>query len=209
MDDTTRTFANEELYLSDLHEENVLNQDHERYYVIDGDFRLNTPEAGIGGTRQIDDRIVRNDSDGFLSRREDIQNAAVDNLVGEARLRAIEHAVNAEASKLGVKVTYKTREQMPKGHHNEKGYYNPNTGEIVVCTENATSIADAIQTIFHKAVAHKGLRELMGDRFNEFINRVYESLDAETSPYVLNNQRRQVQQTISRILKPLLTFLIP
>lgn len=142
-------------------------------------------------------------------RKVESQNAAVDNLVGEARLRAIEHAVNAEASKLGVKVTYKTREQMPKGHHNEKGYYNPNTGEIVVCTENATSIADAIQTIFHKAVAHKGLRELMGDRFNEFINRVYESLDAETSPYVLNNQRRQVQQTISRILKPLLTFLIP
>lgn len=149
MDDTTRTFANEELYLSDLHEENVLNQDHERYYVIDGDFRLNTPEAGIGGTRQIDDRIVRNDSDGILSRREDIQNAAVDNLVVEARLRAIEHAVNAEASKLGVKVTFKTREQMPKGHHKEKGYYDSNTGEIVVCTENASSIADAIQTILH------------------------------------------------------------
>lgn len=112
------------------------------------------------------------------------QNAAVDNLVGEARLRAIEHAVNAEASNLGVKVTYKTREQMPKGHHNEKGYYNPNTGEIVVCTENASSIADAIQTILHEAVAHKGLRELMGDRFNEFINRVYESLDAETKAKV-------------------------
>jgi hypothetical protein len=63
IDDATRTFANEELYLSDLHEENVLNQNHERYYVIDGDFRLNTPEVGIGGTRQIDDRIVRDDSD--------------------------------------------------------------------------------------------------------------------------------------------------
>ena len=69
--------------------------------------------------------------------------------------------------------------------------------------------SDAIQTILHETVAHKGLRELMGDRFNEFINRVYESLDAEASPYVLNNQRRQVQQTISRILKSLLTFLIP
>lgn len=396
VDDATRTFANEELYLSDLHEENVLNQNHERYYVIDGDFRLNTPEAGISGTRAIDDRIVRNDTDGLLFRGSDspitpemdaeylaavesgdmetaqrmvleaaklampntkvvdengnplvmyhgspnkfttfdidkfgrtdlgsfgkgfyftsvesrakrygenvvrvflnvenpinakenevlsfvfgskdkkdvldrifdpndnamsqeekeiaatmvnddivnesknydgvdastartafaevvvrdpsqiksadpvtyddagnvislsqrfnpeksdiryrkaeAQNAAVDYLAGEPRLRAIENAVNEEASKLGVKVTYKTREQMPNGHQNDKGYYNTKTGEIVICTENASSIADAIQTILHEAVAHKGLRQLMGDKFNEFINRVYDSLDAE------------------------------
>lgn len=134
---------------------------------------------------------------------------AVDYLARPQRNEVIQRAVNEEAAKLGVSVTYATREQMPKGHQNDKGYYNPNTGEIVICTENASSITDAIQTILHETVAHKGLRELMGDRFNEFINRVYESLDAEASPYVLNNQRRQVQQTISRILKPRLTFLIP
>ena len=461
IDDATRTFANEELYLSDLHEENVLNQNHERYYVIDGDFRLNTPEVGIGGTRQIDDRIVRYDSDngnviqnsersnpenpdirfrkgenntkfveqfefkqnnekqeleysdefrrlqeestrmsgqlvsekdgvqqaairglvgriggivrkeldrarsgrryklrtvvndskgtsfdiienvdgrlfhdifeivrtylpngelvdlhdnyddaicyitsdglagfavdkdgnlisvyslygkskkGFLgaikdliteagathldgynskiqplakiysdtfgwkvasmmdynmeydhdniaenhgmpqvafmvnteaeietkhfdkdqydeavayqleqvenSQRVDAQNAAIDYLAGNARAAAIEHAVNKEASKLGVTVTYKTRSEMPKGHENDKGFYNTKTGEIVICTENNASIADAIQTILHEAVAHKGLRQLMGDKFNEFINRVYNSLDAETKAKV-------------------------
>lgn len=116
--------------------------------------------------------------------KSDTQNSAVDYLAGEPRLRAIENAVNEEASKLGVKVTYKTREQMPNGHQNDKGYYDPKTGEVVVCTENATSIADAIQTILHEAVAHKGLRQLMGDKFNEFINRVYESLDAETKAKV-------------------------
>ena len=183
VDDATRTFANEEIYLSDLHEENVLNQNHERYYVIDGDFRLNTPEAGIGGTREIDDSIVRDNND-IRYRKADVQNAAVDYLVGEPRLRAIENAVNEEAAKLGVKVTYKTREQMPEGHKNDKGYYNTSTGEIVICTENASSINDAIQTILHEAVAHKGLRALMGDKFNEFINRVYESLDAETKAKV-------------------------
>ena len=119
-----------------------------------------------------------------VSKRVDTQNAAIDNLVGEPRTRAIEHAVNKEADKLGIKVTYKTREQMPKGHKNDKGYYNTKTGEIVICTENAASIKDAIQTILHEAVAHKGLRQLMGDKFNEFINRVYESLDAETKAKV-------------------------
>lgn len=117
-------------------------------------------------------------------RKEDIQNAAVDYLVGDPRLRAIENAVNEEASKLGVTVTYKTRSEMPKGHENDKGYFNTETGEIVICTENAASIADAIQTILHESVAHKGLRQLMGDKFNEFINRVYNSLDAETKAKV-------------------------
>ena len=117
-------------------------------------------------------------------RKSKVQNAAVDYLVGDPRLRAIENAVNEEASKLGVTVTYKTRSEMPKGHENDKGYFNTKTGEIVICTENASSIADAIQTILHESVAHKGLRQLMGDRFDEFINRVYNSLDAETKAKV-------------------------
>ena len=127
-----------------------------------------------------------NDSDNpdIRSRKSDVQNAAVDYLVGDARLDVIERAVNEEATKLGVEVTYKTRSEMPDGHQYDKGYYNPETGEVVICTENASSIADAIQTILHEAVAHKGLRALMGDKFNEFINRVYDSLDAETKAKV-------------------------
>ena len=124
------------------------------------------------------------DESKIVATRSDIQNAAINYLAGDARLTAIENAVNEEASKLGVTVTYKTREQMPNGHKNDKGYYNTKTGEIVICTENASSVADAIQTILHEAVAHKGLRQLMGDRFNEFINRVYNSLDAETKARV-------------------------
>ena len=116
--------------------------------------------------------------------RVDSQNTAVENLSGNPRNGVIENAVNEEAAKLGVSVTYKTREQMPKGHKNDKGYYNTKNGEIVICTENATSVSDAIKTILHEAVAHKGLRKLMGDKFNEFINRVYNSLDAETKAKV-------------------------
>ena len=123
-------------------------------------------------------------SGNLVYRKSDTQNAAIEYLAGDTRLKAIEHAVSEEAKKLGVNVTYKTREQMPSGHKNDKGYYNTSTGEIVICTENASSVADAIQTILHEAVAHNGLRQLMGDKFNEFINRVYNSLDAETKAKV-------------------------
>ena len=136
------------------------------------------------------DKDQYDEAEGYQKEQADInakvntQNAAVDYLAGSARNFAIENAVNEEAAKLGVTVTYKTREEMPNGHKNDKGYFNTKTGEIVICTENASSIADAIQTILHEAVAHKGLRQLMGDRFNEFIDRVYNSLDAETKAKV-------------------------
>lgn len=117
-------------------------------------------------------------------RKADAQNAAVDYLAGDARNEVIENAVNEEAAKLGVNVTFKTREKMEKGHENDKGYYDTRTGEIVICTENNANIADAIQTILHEAVAHKGLRALIGDKFNQFINRVYNSLDAKTKAEV-------------------------
>ena len=119
-----------------------------------------------------------------LYRKADAQNAAVDYLAGDARNEVIENAVNEEAAKLGVNVSYKTREEMEKGHENDKGYYDTRTGEIVICTENNANVADAIQTILHEAVAHKGLRALMGDKFNQFIDRVYNSLDAKTKAEV-------------------------
>ena len=143
-----------------------------------------TVKTGYDGSKFARIRFIDKSELDFLSRRSDIQNAAVDYLAGSERTKAIQRAVNKEASKLGVTVTYKTRSEMPKGHENDKGYYNTKTGEIVICTENNASIADAIQTILHEAVAHKGLRQLMGDRFNEFINRVYNSLDAETKAKV-------------------------
>ena len=112
------------------------------------------------------------------------QNAAVNLHTGETRDGIIERAVSEEAQKLGVNVTFAKRSEMAKGHETDKGYYNTKTGEIVICPENNASIADAIQTILHEAVAHKGLRQLMGEKFDEFISRVYDSLDAKTKEKV-------------------------
>lgn len=141
---------------------------------------LHENDGKIAGTS-----ILRRVGDSVDSRvAAEKQNAAVDYLAGHQRNEAIQRVVNEEAAKLNVNVTYATREQMPKGLQNDKGYFNTKTGEIVICTENNASIADAIQTILHEAVAHKGLRQLMGDKFNEFINRVYDSLDAETKAKV-------------------------
>lgn len=149
----------------------------------DAQNRWSSIKSGYDGSSEPRIRFV-DESDLNIFFRTGEQNAAVDYLAGPQRNEVIQRAVNEEASKLGVSVTYSSREDMPKGHKSDKGYFNTETGEIVICTENNASIADAIQTILHEAVAHKGLRQLMGDKFNEFINRVYDSLDSETKAKV-------------------------
>ena len=62
-----------------------------------------------------------------------------------------------------------------------KGWFNTDTGEIVVVLPNASSIEDVQETILHEAVGHKGLRELVGDdRFDDFLDKVYAAASLET-----------------------------
>ncbi|MBQ2258929.1 MAG: hypothetical protein II339_01565, partial [Spirochaetales bacterium] len=143
-----------------------------------------TVKTGYDGSKFARIRFVNEPDLDYFPRRSDIQNAAVDYNVGETRDGIIERAVSEEAQKLGVNVTFAKRSEMAKGHETDKGYYNTKTGEIVICPENNASIADAIQTILHEAVAHKELRKLMGDKFDEFISRVYDALDAKTKAEV-------------------------
>ena len=53
-----RTYATPSIYLSDLHDENVIRSKNGAIYVIDCDIRINTPELHQGGTRQLLTDIV-------------------------------------------------------------------------------------------------------------------------------------------------------
>lgn len=67
-----------------------------------------------------------------------------------------------------------------------KGWYNPKTGEISVVIPNNTSVADIQKTILHEAVAHKGLRGLLGSKFSPTMEKIYNSLPDETKGYLLS-----------------------
>ena len=47
------TFATPEIYLSDLHDENVIRSKEENIFVVDCDIRINTPELKCGGVRTL------------------------------------------------------------------------------------------------------------------------------------------------------------
>lgn len=58
-----------------------------------------------------------------------------------------------------------------------KGWYDPKTGKIVIVLGNHTSSEDVVKTLLHEAVAHYGLRQLFGDHFTTFLDKVYESAE--------------------------------
>lgn len=60
-----------------------------------------------------------------------------------------------------------------------KGFYNKRTGKITIVLPNSLSMIDVEQTLLHEAVAHYGLRQLFGDRFDTFLDNVFESAEPE------------------------------
>lgn len=58
-----------------------------------------------------------------------------------------------------------------------KGWFDPSTGKVTIVIPNAADEADVQATMLHEIVAHKGLKEMLGDdNFNELCNNVYNAL---------------------------------
>ncbi len=85
---------------------------------------------------------------------------------------SIRETCDSVAASLGVDVNYVTRDEMPRDSNgvqqrDAKGYQRG--GRIYVCLENHSSEEDAVMTVMHEAIGHKGLRALVGpqnmDRF--------------------------------------------
>ena len=60
-----------------------------------------------------------------------------------------------------------------------KGWYDTKTGEVVVVLPNNISLDDAIETALHELVGHKGLRGVMGEVFDGFLDFVDENAAPE------------------------------
>lgn len=60
-----------------------------------------------------------------------------------------------------------------------KGFFSRSTGKITIVVPNHASAFDAEQTLLHEAVGHYGLRRLFGDRFDTFLDNVYQNADED------------------------------
>lgn len=118
---------------------------------------------------------------------------------GSLTSQDIETAATKLAESLGEKVRIvrdvnEIEHQNKKVQENQrksKGWFNTDTGEIVVVLPNATGIEDVQATILHEAVGHKGLRELIGDdEFDDFLDKVYAAASVNTRREIVNLARR-------------------
>lgn len=111
--------------------------------------------------------------------------------VGVKRQRAEE-----AASEMGVQVRFVESKDIPAGVNAERqrralGWFDPATGEVVVVLDNNADAAEAVATVYHEVVTHKGLRELVGkENMSTFLRQVYAAAD-ETI-------RREIAETAAR-----------
>lgn len=96
-------------------------------------------------------------------------NAAVDEL-SESLHTPIEKITSADQIPQG-----EARRRIESGA-NIKGWYSPKENKVFLYMPNTTSVEDAQATIFHEVVAHKGLRDMFGNDFDEFLNNVYNNV---------------------------------
>ena len=66
-----------------------------------------------------------------------------------------------------------------------KGWYDPQSGEVFLVADNHLDEADVEQTILHETIAHKGLRELLGDQFDSTMRQIFSALpQADRNAYL-------------------------
>ena len=99
----------------------------------------------------------------------------------ERERKRMRKAVDDVASALNTPIeVLETTEGLTGRRATGKGWYEKSTGKIVVVLPNNRSVADVMQTVLHEAVAHYGLRKLFGSGFDNFIDNIYNNVDAET-----------------------------
>ena len=100
----------------------------------------------------------------------------------EQRQRAIVAEATDLASSLGVKLNViedvaditDSNTNLQRAKRGAKAWYDVATDQVYFVSPNATSIADAQESVLHEVVAHKGLRDVVGrENFNKFLDKVF------------------------------------
>lgn len=85
---------------------------------------------------------------------------------------------NELANTLGVEIEIIEDASSLEGRKRKaKGWYDTATGKITIVIGNNKNVEDIEATMLHEVVAHHGLRELFGEKFDAFLDAVYENAE--------------------------------
>ena len=129
----------------------------------------------------------RQNSDGNTLFRDDpLATILGDSYVKASEAKAMVDGMTSSATEAAKKLGLDNVVVLPDGSRftgrkaRAKGWYDFKTGKIYIIAGNHTSEADILATLMHEAVAHYGLRQLMGEQFDTFLDDVYNNAD----PYI-------------------------
>ncbi len=101
---------------------------------------------------------------------------------------AMTEAARALSEQLGVPVEIVTdvdsithpNEAVEVKRRRAKGWYDKRTGKVTIVVPNHLDVEDVAATVFHEVVAHRGLRELVGEQgYDEFLMEVFNHSKAD------------------------------
>jgi len=129
----------------------------------------------------------REDSSPAVSPQEEIRNT----------LQSLSEKMGVPVKMINSEEVSNDNKSMEKRMKNSKGWYDVSSGDVVIITSNATSVNDAKRTFLHEVVGHKGLRSLMGEEFDSFLDKVKKQLPADVSKDMKDNT--DVEEYLARI----------
>lgn len=105
----------------------------------------------------------------------------------------IGNAAREMAARLGIEDDVEfieTNEGLTGRKATAKGWFNRKTGKIVVVLGNHISQTDVLRTIIHEGVAHYGLRKLLGERFDTFLDEIFKNAEQEVKESILELSKK-------------------
>ena len=168
-----------------------LEQKEAKYAEMDADVET----AGNISNADEDDEVFRDGSGAYTDDKVSMENDPWSKMAGynirskkermafaERERRRMVAAVTELAERLGIAddVEIVTDLSGLQGRQRRaKGVYRKSSGKITIYIPNHLNVADAVATFLHEAVAHKGLRNLFGKHFDEFLDKVYANSNSE------------------------------
>lgn len=134
--------------------------------------------------------FFRKEGDGVVTPK---KTSGTSNAVSERIIKTVEKVAKRTGGK--VKMVNSVEEienpKVRKDIENGKqvtGWYDENTGEVHLYMPNIHDTYTAEKTVWHETVGHKGMRGLLGDKFNDYMRSLWMDLDnpinAELRAYV-------------------------
>lgn len=158
--------------------------------IID-DFNDNVHEMAMDDVRRNDWAMSRGaEGDGVVTPE---KTSGTSNAVSERIIKTVEKVAKRTGGK--VKMVNSVEEienpKVRKDIENGKqvtGWYDEKTGEVHLYMPNIHDSYTAEKTVWHETVGHKGMRGLLGDKFNDYMRSLWMDLDnpinAELRAYV-------------------------